>query len=123
MARTLTIADLSLKYGLDDEARQALDNIDDVNEMRARAAELRAETLQRELDAAKAGTPAPTTGAGEGEKRAPAGMRQTPEGSGSGSQGAYDPSKFRKSGDIAGALRAQREAGQVKYESIPIRGR
>jgi len=120
-ARALTVQKLGIDYTLDDEAKAELEKIDDVNEMRARAAELRVETLQRQLEDAKNGAGQQKPGE---EKKPPAGMRQTPENSGGGSQqGAYDAAKFRRSGDVAGSMRAQREAGLVKYEKVPVRGR
>ena len=123
VAKELAVAKLSLDNGLTKEQRTELAAIDDVNEMRARAAELRSERLTQELEAAKAGTTAATT-AGTDPKRAPAGMRGDPAGSGQGgSSGAHDASKFKGTGDVAGFLRSEQGSGAAKYETIPIGGR
>ncbi len=120
-AKELAIAKLTLDNGLDAEARKELEGIDDVNEMRARAAELKVARLQKELDEAKTAGASSEKAKGEEQKPAPKGMRGDPAGSGSGGQTSYDPKKFKGTGDLAGALRAQREAGEVKYEAIPVR--
>lgn len=115
----MTVKTLALDNGLTKENLAELEAIDDVNEMRARAAEMRAERLQVELDAAKAGTGSTTDAKGE-VKPAPKGMRGDPAGSGGGvSGGTYDPAKYKGTGDLAGALAAKRAAGDVKYERIP----
>ncbi|MCR4341010.1 MAG: hypothetical protein NUW01_14105 [Gemmatimonadaceae bacterium] len=118
LAKTLTVKTLAMDNGLTPVQRTELEAIDDVNEMRARAAEMKSERLQAELDAAKNGKPAVKVG--EEQKSAPKGMRGDPAGSGQGgAAGAYDASKFKGTGDIAGAMRAKREAGEVVYEKIP----
>jgi hypothetical protein len=119
LAKTLTVKTLAMDNGLLPAQLTELEAIDDVNEMRARAAEMRAERLTIELEEVRKG------GGGQREKsqeeqKAPKGMRGDPAGSGGGvSQGAYDPEKFKGTGKLADALRAQREAGAVKYEKIP----
>jgi len=124
--KTLTVKTLVLDNGLTAAQVTELEAIDDVNEMRARAAEMKAERLQAELEEArKGGGQKPGgDGAGADPKQTPRGMRGDPAGSGSGGgSGTYDASKFKGTGDVAGQLRAKREAGEIKYETIPTRGR
>jgi hypothetical protein len=123
VAKELAVAKLSLDNGLTPAQKVELEAIDDVNEMRAKAAELRAERLQTELEAAKSGAGKVDSPKVE-PKPAPKGMRGDPAGSGSGGSGAaYDGAKFKGTGDLAGSLAAKRAAGDIVYERIPTPGR
>ena len=123
-ARALAISRLSMDYGLSDDDRARLDEITDVNEMRAVAAEMRSDRLARELEERGRAPQNQAPAAGTETPAAPRGMRAEVPGSGGGSsQSAYDRKKFERTGNVADSLKAKREAGLVEYERIPIRGR
>lgn len=116
-AKQVTIDSLILTHGVKAED---LAGIDDVHEMRAHAAELKAARLEQELAEARAGAGQQKTPAAPAQP--PAAMRQEPANAGAGGGGGYDASSFKNTGDLGAAIRARRAAGDFETEEIRVGG-
>ena len=112
-ARTIAMQKLSIDYGVNPTD---LENCTDVNDMRARAAELKAERLDQELATLRAGGQVqPAAAAG-----IPAAMRAAPPAAGTGGDRSFDATSFKGTGKAADYLKAKRAAGAEEAVSIPL---